>query len=430
MHCKTSRRKNNKFFIGEIMIKINEQTQKLINDCEKSCETRFKEIEQIEFKNQLKVLNAFNKHEIQAYHFIGSSGYGHNDIGKEKISQLFATIFNTEDAFVSPLISCGTEAISQSLFGILRPNDTMLSIAGTPYDTLMNIIYGIEGKNIGSLKDYNIHYAEVPLKNNDFDIPSIINKIKELNPKIIYIQRSRGYSLRNALTIAQIERVIRAVNQISNAYVVVDNCYGEFTEEKEPTDVGADLVIGSLLKNIGGGIAPTGGYIAGKAELIELISYKMTSPALGVDIGSYEPGYKAFFEGLFLSPHIVAQAKKLVVLTASVMSKIGLKTIPSLHEDISDIVCCIEFNDKNKLINFTRAIQNASAIDSNTTLEAGEMDGYQDKIIMASGSFNQGSSIELSCDGPMREPYAGFLQGCLSYQHGKIGLMNAVQTLI
>ena len=412
------------------MIEIDNKVLELVNTCEMECCEQFKEIENIEFENQLKVLNAFNENQIQAYHFLGSSGYGHNDIGKEKISKLFADIFHTEDAFVSPLISCGTEAISQSLFGILRPNDYMLSISGTPYDTLKNIIHGVEGKNVGSLKDYNIHYAEVALKDNDFDIENIIKAIKEYNPKILYIQRSRGYSLRNALTIAQIENVIKAVKPYTNACIVVDNCYGEFTETKEPTDVGADLVIGSLLKNMGGGIAPTGGYIAGREELIELISYKMTSPALGVDTGSYEPGYKLFFQGLFNSPHVVAQAKKLVVLTCRVMNKLGYKTVPEVNGNLSDIVCCIEFNDKTKLVNFTRAIQYSSAIDSNTTLEAGEMDGYADLIIMASGSFNQGSSIELSCDGPMREPYAGFLQGCLSYQHGKIGLMNAIQTLL
>ena len=412
------------------MINIDNKAIELINNCELKCNSKFKEIEDIEFYNQLKVLNAFNKNEIQSYHFIGSTGYGHNDIGKEKISALFATIFNTEDAFVSPLISCGTEAISQSLFGILRPNDTMLCISGTPYDTLKNIIHGVEDRDIGSLKDYNIKYEEVELINNDFDIPTILKRVEELKPKILYIQRSRGYSLRNALNIAQIESVIKAVRQISKSYIVVDNCYGEFTEKLEPTDVGADLVIGSLLKNMGGGIAPTGGYIAGKAELVELISYKMMSPALGVDNGSYEPGYKAFFEGVFVSPHVVAQAKKLVVLTSAVMQDLGYKAVPTINDTLSDIVCCIQFNDKNKLINFTRAIQYSSAIDSNTTLVEGEMDGYEDKIIMASGSFNQGSSIELSCDGPMREPYAGFLQGCLSYQHGKIGLMNAIKTIM
>ena len=412
------------------MIEIDSDILNFINDCEKDCLSKFQEIEAIEFHNQLKVLNAFNKNHIQAYHFIGSSGYGHNDIGKQKISSIFKDIFNTEDAFVSPLISCGTEAISQTLFGILRPNDCMLSISGTPYDTLKQVIWGVEGKNVGSLKDYNIAYYEVPLVGNDFNEPEIVKAILKYNPKIVYIQRSRGYSLRNALSIKQIEDILKVVKKYTKAYVVVDNCYGEFTEEKEPTDVGADLVVGSLLKNMGGGIAPTGGYIAGKQELIELISYKLTSPALGVDTGSYEAGYKSFFQGVFVSPHVVAQAKKLVVLASVALSKLGYETVPKLTDTLADIVCCIKFNDKDKLINFTRAIQQASAIDSDSVLEAGEMDGYEDLIIMASGSFNQGSSIELSCDGPMREPYAGYLQGCLSYQHGKIGLINAIKTLI
>ena len=411
------------------MIEINDKVLNFLNECEKECSSEFEKIKQIEFKNQLKVLNAFNKNKIQAYHFIGSSGYGHNDIGKEKISQVFADIFHTESAFVSPLISCGTEAISQTLLGLLRPNDNMLCISGTPYDTLQQILFGVEGKDVGSLKDYNIHYHEVELKDGDFDLIKIKAEIIRLQPKMIYIQRSRGYSLRNALSVAQIERAIKTVREVTSAWVVVDNCYGEFTEEKEPTDVGADLVVGSLLKNMGGGIAPTGGYIAGKQDMIELISYKMTSPALGVDIGSYEPGYKSFFEGVFVSPHVVAEAKKLVVLASRALTKMGYETTPKVGETLSDIVCCINFKDKNKLVNFTRAIQFASAIDSDSVLEAGEMDGYADLIIMASGSFNQGSSIELSCDGPMREPYAAYLQGSLSYAHGKIGLMNAIAAI-
>lgn len=412
------------------MINIDQNILSVINECENECKKQFEEIERIEFLNQLKVLNAFNKNHIQSYHFIGSSGYGHNDIGKEKISAIFADVFHTESAFVSPLISCGTEAISQTLFGLLRPNDSMLCISGTPYDTLKQVIYGVEGKNVGSLKDYNINYYEVDLINGEFDSAKIKNAIKTINPKIVYIQRSRGYSLRNALNIDQIKNIISDIKTYSNVDIVVDNCYGEFTEELEPTDVGADIVVGSLLKNMGGGIAPTGGYIAGKKDLIELISYKLTSPALGIDTGSYEPGYKLFFEGVFLSPHIVAEAKKLVVLASKVLSKYGFKTTPKFDDKLSDIVCCIHFNDKDKLIKFTRAIQASSAIDSDSVLEAGEMDGYEDLIIMASGSFNQGSSIELSCDGPMREPYAGYLQGCLSYQHGKIGLMNAMKAIL
>ena len=412
------------------MINIDLKILSLVNESEIECSKQFEEIEKIEFSNQLKVLNAFNKNHIQAHHFIGSSGYGHNDIGKEKISAVFADIFHTESAFVSPLISCGTEAISQTLFGLLRPDDSILCISGTPYDTLKQVIYGVEGKNVGSLKDYNINYYEVDLLDGEFDHIEIKNKINSIKPKVVYIQRSRGYSLRNALNIEQIKNIISDIKTYSNANIVVDNCYGEFTEELEPTDVGADIVVGSLLKNMGGGITPTGGYIAGKKDLIELISFKMTSPALGVDTGSYEPGYKSFFEGVFIAPHIVAQAKKLVVLASRVLSKLGYKTTPNYDDKLSDIVCCIHFNDKKKLIKFTRAIQMSSAIDSDSILEPGEMDGYEDLIIMASGSFNQGSSIELSCDGPMREPYAGYLQGCLTYQHGKIGLMNAIKAIL
>ncbi len=413
------------------MLNLNSDIKNFVDECEQMCADKFKEIDEIEFKNQLKVLNAFNDCHVQSRHFIGSSGYGHNDIGKEKACELIRTIFHTEDAFISPLISCGTEAISQTLFGILRPNDCMLCISGTPYDTLKKVLFGVEGKNVGSLKDYNIGYDEVDLLGEDFDTDKIIQKVKATNPKVIYIQRSRGYAFRNALSVGKIGKVIGDIKHATGtkAYFVVDNCYGEFCEENEPTDVGADLVVGSLLKNMGGGVASTGGYMAGNAELIELISYKITSPALGTDIGSYEPGYKAIFQGIFMAPHVVSQAKKVAMLTSVALDRLGYDTLPKLGDTLSDIVCSIKFNDKNKLVNFTRAIQHASAIDSDSTLEAGEMDGYEDLIIMASGSFNQGSSIELSCDGPMREPYAAYLQGSLSYAHGKIGLINALASI-
>lgn len=409
------------------MIKINKDILNFINTCEQDCKTEFDKINTIEFNNQLKVLNAFNNCHVQARHFIGSTGYGHNDIGKEKLCEVFSNIFHTESAFVTPLISCGTEAISQTLFGLLRPNDTMLCISGTPYDTLKNVIFGIEGQDIGSLKDYNIKYRQVDLIDNDFDKTGIIKAIKQYNPKIIYIQRSRGYSDRNALNICQMKSIFATIKNLTNAYIVVDNCYGEFCEELEPTDVGADIIIGSLLKNIGGGIAPTGGYIAGKEKLVEQIVYKVTSPALSADNGSYEPGYKLYFMGLFQANHIVAQAKKMAILTSAVMQKLGYETVPKLGDTLSDIVCCIKFKDREKLINFTRAIQMASAVDSDSMLEAGEMDGYEDLIIMASGSFNQGSSIELSCDGPIREPYSAYLQGSLNYSHGKLALMSAIE---
>lgn len=411
------------------MLTIDRKILNFIEECEGEAKEKFAEIEHIELLNQLKVLNAFNENHVQAHHFIGSSGYGHNDIGKEKLCQVFASIFHTESAFVSPLISCGTEAISQTLLGLLRPNDTMLCISGTPYDTLKQVIFGVDGKDVGSLKDYNISYKQVDLLDGDFDTNAILITIDKFKPKLIYIQRSRGYSLRNALSIKQIAEVIVSIKLHSDSPIVVDNCYGEFTEIDEPTDVGADLVVGSLLKNMGGGIAPTGGYIAGKKDLVEKVVYKMMSPALSADNGSYSAGYKAFFEGVFVSPHVVAEAKKVAILASLALTKIGYKTTPSLTDTMSDIVCCVQFNNKEKHLKFTNAIQQASAVDSDSAIEAGEMDGYEDLIVMASGSFNQGSSIELSCDGPMRPPYAAFLQGSLSYAHGKLGLMHALKAI-
>lgn len=412
------------------MIQLNEKAVEIVNRAEQDCLKFFKSIEQTEFENQLKVLNAFNACNVQAYHFAGSNGYGHNDLGKEKLCQVFASIFHTEDALVSPLISCGTEAITKCLLGLLRPHQNMLCITGTPYDTLHDVIWGVEGKNVGSLKDYDIGYNQVELIENNFDLPAIKSAIEKYNPTMIYIQRSRGYSLRNALTIEQIERAIKCVKSVTNAIILVDNCYGEFTETKEPTDVGADVVVGSLIKNLGGGIAPCGGYVAGKKDLLELISYQITSPAVGFDAGGYELGYKAFFQGIFNAPHVVAQSIKLVRLASVAIASLGYDTTPNLNEPVSDIVCCIKFNDPNKLINFVKAIQQGSAIDSNTSPVPSDMEGYADQIIMASGSFNQGSTIELSCDGPIRPPYAGYLQGCVNYMHGKIGLINAIQTLL
>lgn len=412
------------------MIKLNEKAIKIVNEAEQKCKPLFANIEQIEFENQLKVLNAFNENNVQAYHFAGSNGYGHNDLGREKLCQVFASCFHTEGALVSPLVTCGTEAISKSLYGLLRPGQNMLCISGTPYDTLHDVIWGVEGKNVGSLKDYNISYNQVELINNDFDLKGIAEAIKKYNPNLVYIQRSRGYALRNALTIAQIKRAIDEVRKYTKSTIMVDNCYGEFTETLEPTDVGADIVAGSLIKNLGGAIAPCGGYVAGKKDLLELISYQMTSPAVGFDAGGYELGYKSFFQGLFNAPHIVSQSVKLVRLASMAISSLGLTTIPTLEQPISDIVCCIKFNEPGKLINFVKAIQQGSAIDSNTIPEPCDMEGYADQIIMASGSFNQGSTIELSCDGPIRPPYAGYLQGCQNYSHGKIGLINAIQTLL
>lgn len=410
------------------MITLNNKAVEFVKTNEKLCEDRFKQINDIELHNQLKVLNAFNQAGLAERHFIGSFGYGHGDIGKDITNQIFATIFNTESAMASPMLTCGTATISHTLLGILRPNDLMLCVSGTPYDTLKDVLFGTS-EDVGSLKDFGIKYDQIDLVNNDFDYDNIVKYLTNNKVKMLYVQRSRGYEWRNALNIAQMEKLFKLVRKTSpNTIIVVDNCYGEFVEKLEPTDVGADIVMGSMIKNIGGGVAPTGGYVAGSEKLINMIACHLFSPALGIDSGSYSEGYKLILQGLFMSPHVVAQAKKIAVLTSQCVNTLGYPTIPSTNDIMSDIVCSIKFGNPEILIKFCRCIQQSSPVDSNSLLMPSEMSGYEDKIIMASGSFNQGSSIELSCDAPIREPYIAYLQGSLSYAHGKIALTYALQT--
>ena len=410
------------------MITLNNKATEFVASNEQLCLDRFKQIDEIEMHNQLKVLNAFNKAGLAERHFIGSYGYGHGDIGKEITNEIFATIFNTESAIASPMLTCGTATISHALLGILRPNDLMLCVSGTPYDTLKDVLFGIDGTDNGSLKDFGIKYDQIDLIDNGFDIPKILEYLYEHNVKMLYVQRSRGYEWRNAISIKQMKELFTLVRINSpSTIIVVDNCYGEFVETLEPTDVGASLVMGSMIKNIGGGIAPTGGYVAGKEYLINMIACHLFSPALGIDSGSYSEGYKLILQGLFVAPHVVDQDKKIAVLTSQCLNTLGYDTIPSKDDIMSDIVCSIKFGEPDTLIKFCRCIQQCSPVDSNTLLEPSEMSGYADKIIMASGSFNQGSSIELSCDAPIREPFIAYLQGSLSYTHGKIALTYALQ---
>lgn len=410
------------------MIKKNEKILEIIKKCENSLTEEFNKINEVELTNLERVLNAFNLCGLEERHFVGSTGYGHDDIGRVMTNKIFATVFGTESAYVSPLFSSGTSGISHTLLGILRPNDTICCISGTPYDTLKTVIWG-NGKDNGSLLDFGIKYEQIDLVNNDFDYHGVENYLINNQPKVIYIQRSRGYELRNALTISQIAKVVKIVKSKSKAIIIVDNCYGEFVEDREPTHVGADLIVSSMIKNIGGGIAPTGAYIAGKEELVERIACHLTSPALGTETGSYELGYRKFLQGLYIAPHTVSECKKVVRLTTCVMNELGYNTIPSNTDTLSDIVCAIEFNDKEKLIEFCRGIQTASAVDSNAYLMPSPMAGYEDEIIMASGSFTLGSSIELSCDGPIRPPYVAYLQGSLCYSHGKLGLIHALSNM-
>jgi len=407
------------------MINKNKDIVDFVNSCELELQDEFKKINEVELVCLEKVLNAMNEIGLEERHLVGSTGYGHNDIGKDITNEIFAKVFNTESAYVSPLFTSGTAGISHTLLGLLRPNDTMLCISGTPYDTLHTVIYG-NGNDNGSLKDFNINYAEIELDNGDFNYKKIEEYLSKNLVKIIYIQRSRGYELRNALTIEKIEKVIAFVKKLSNAIVVVDNCYGEFVETREPTDVGADVIVSSMIKNIGGGVATTGAYVAGKEELIERIACHLSSPALGFDTGSFQLGYRQFLQGLFMAPHVVSEAKKTVRLTSLIMQKYGYTTVPSLNDELSDIVCAIKFEDKDMLINFCTSIQSVSAVDSNAYIVPSDMPGYEDQIVMASGSFTQGSSIELSCDGPIRPPYIAYLQGGLCYTHGKLALINAL----
>ena len=393
---------------------------KEIEKHEKKLKKIFFYIDEIALYNQKKVLNAFQKNKISSNHFYGTTGYGYDDNGREALNKVFADSFGAEKAIVSPYITCGSHAISIVLFGLLRPNDIILSVTGKPYDTLDETIFGGED-NIGSLKDFNIKYEEVDFKNKDLDYENIIKALEQFKPKIVYIQRSKGYSSRNALSIDDIKKIIKIAKQKSPAsIIVVDNCYGEFVEKLEPTDVGADIIAGSLIKNPGGGLASTGGYIAGKRQYIDIISCRLTSPSLKLEVGSYERGYREFFQGLFLAPHVVKEAIKGGYLIGEVLQEKGAKIFPPSNQIPGDIIKSIKFNNEEKMVKFVQKIQKYSPIDSYVVPMPWSMPGYSDKIIMAAGTFVSGASIELSCDGPVKPPYIAYLQGGLTYEQTKL----------
>lgn len=392
-----------------------------INKIEKKLEKIFSYFDDIALKNQSKVLNAFQEQKISTRHFAGSTGYGYDDIGRDTLNKVFANVFGAESAIVSPQITCGSHAIAIVLFGLLRPGDTMLSIAGKPYDTLDETIFGVEGENRGSLKDLNVNYEQIDLIKDKLNFSEIKNQVVSLQPKVVFLQRSRGYNWRSAISIDEIEKCVQIVKKHSpNSIFVVDNCYGEFVAEKEPTDVGADVAVGSLIKNPGGGFASTGAYIVGKQKFIELISYRLTSPSLGTEVGSYEKGYREFYQGLFLAPHVVCQAIKGAYLIGEVLSNQGYEVLPKSNEIAGDIIKSIKFNNSEKMISFIQDIQKLSPIDSDAVPMPWDMPGYLDPIIMAAGTFVSGASIELSSDGPVKEPYIAYFQGALTYEHAKI----------
>ena len=398
-----------------------------LNDVEK----QFKIYDEIREYNQLKVLNAFQEERISDMHFTNSSGYGYDDIGRDTLDKVYARIFNTESALVRPHFVNGTHAIGCALMGNLRTNDTMLCITGTPYDTLHNII-GISGKdNIGSLREYGVNYKQVDLKDGTFDKESIINVLKE-DPsiKLVHIQRSTGYGWRKSFLVSEIGEIISVIKEIrSDVCVFVDNCYGELIDTIEPTDVGADLIAGSLIKNLGGGIAPTGGYIAGKKKYVDQAAFRLTTPGIGGECGSTFGVMRQLYQGLFLAPHIVMEAVKGAVFCARIMEIAGFEVLPKYNDKRSDIIQAIKFNDREKLIAFCKGIQKGSPIDSFVECEPWAMPGYNDEVIMAAGAFIQGSSIELSADAPIREPYIAYLQGGLTFDHAKIGILISLNSL-
>lgn len=395
---------------------------KYIDIVNKKIEDELKEIDKIVYNNSKKILDAFHKEKVLTTDFNSSTGYGYNDIGRDKVEKVFADYFGCESALVRCQFVSGTHALSTAFFGILRPGDTLLSISGLPYDTLHEVI-GIKD-NPSSLKSFGINFKYIDLVNNDFDY----DKIKDsLNVKMVHIQRSIGYSLRDTISIDKIEKVIKFIRSINkDAIIMVDNCYCEMCSYKEPTEVGADLVVGSLIKNLGGGIANNGGYICGKSDLVNLCSERLTSPGLGAEVGPSLNQTRNFMLGIYEAPMVVGNALKTKVFARELLKLLGCDMI---NNELNDIVLGIVFNDREKLINFVKGIQMGSAIDSCYLPVPTDMPGYDNEIIMASGSFTEGSSIELSCDAPIRKPFVAYLQGALTFEYGKLGIIKAVENI-
>ena len=407
---------------------ISEEVENLVNNSENEIQDIFNKVDYLCEYNSMKVIKAFQKNKVSEMHFNSTTGYGYDDIGRECVEKIFADVLGAEDALVRTQIVSGTHALTVALFAFLRPNDTMVCITGKPYDTLHKVI-GIE-ENASSLKAYGIKYEEIELIENNFNIEEIKKMISNNSIKLIHIQRSRGYSTRESISIKQIKEVIEEIRKISkDVIIMVDNCYCEFVERESPLEVGADVIVGSLIKNLGGGIATNGGYIAGRKDLVELAGERLTSPGQGKEVGPTNGANRMFLQGIYFAPRVVASSIKTAVLASAVLDKLGYKVSPKANSERSDIVQTIEFGNPDDMINFCKGIQFGSAINSFYAPVPSDMPGYTDKIIMASGSFTQGSSIELSCDGPIRPPYIAFMQGGLSYEYGKIGIMKAIEEI-
>ncbi len=400
----------------------------LLQTCEEECQEEFKKVDQICFKNTCKILQSFHEQQISETDFASTTGYGYNDIGREKIEKIFSKVLGCQDAIVRVQFISASHALSVSLFALLRPNDTLLSISGTPYDTMHEVI-GIKD-NPSSLKSFGIKYQEIDLIEDDFDYDEIKRVITSKKIKVIEIQRSKGYSTRCSISLDKVAKVIQFIKKIdSEIIIMIDNCYCELVEDYEVGELGADIVVGSLIKNLGGGIAPNGAYVAGRHDLIELVGERLTLPGEGREVGPTLGINKSILQGLFLSPSVVASSLKIAILISCVLEKLGYEVEPTYQEKRADIVQNIIFHDKEKLIKYVQGIQKGSAIDAHSIPIPWDMPGYDDQVIMASGSFTQGSSIEISCDGPIREPYIAYQQGGLTYESGKVALLYALQNL-
>lgn len=408
---------------------IDEKVVDLVEKSEESLKNEFKKIDKMCEVNSAKVLSAFINNKVSTEHFNGTTGYGYGDIGRDVIENIYSEIFKAEASLVRSQFISGTHALTVALFAFLRPNDILLSITGKPYDTLDSVI-GITENN-SSLKSFGIKYEQIDLIDNEFDYEKIKEVLTNKKIKVIEIQRSKGYSTRKSITIEKLREVIKFIKKIDkDVIIMIDNCYCEFIGITSPIEVGADIIVGSLIKNLGGGIAPNGGYISGRKDLVELAAERLTVPGEGMEVGPTLGINKSILQGLFLAPQVVSSALKTAILTSKVLSDLGYNVEPKYNEERADIVQNIIFNDEDKLIKYCEGIQSASPIDSFATPTPWDMPGYNDKVIMAAGTFISGSSIELSCDGPLRSPFIAYQQGALTYEYGKIGILKAISNII
>lgn len=407
---------------------IKEEVVELAQKAEEELKDIFEQIDEICEYNSAKVLNAFQKYNISDMHFGSTTGYGYGDIGRDTAEKVFAEVLGAEDCLVRNQFISGSHALTVALFAFLRPGDTMLSICGKPYDTLDQVI-GIE-ENKSSLKSFGVKYEQIDLIDDDFDYEKIKERVSQENVKLIEIQRSRGYATRRSITLDKMEKVIKLIKENNkDVIIMVDNCYGELVQKYEPTQIGADVIVGSLIKNLGGGIATNGAYIAGRADLVELAAERLTLPGEGKEVGPSQGANRSILQGLFVAPSVVRSSLKTAVLASKMIESLGYKVVPRYNEVRSDIVQTIEFGNPEKLIKYCQGIQMGSPVDSNSIPEPWDMPGYTDKVIMAAGAFTMGSSIELSCDAPIRPPYIAFMQGGLTYEYGKLGVMRAISNL-